>query len=118
MKSEAALAVAEELGVRFVPSEEGILVAGMPVGSSVFAKQLADDVADKTVRNIDTLLELPASAQNSSLLLSKSLRLQTAHLPHCVDCEQVDLAMQRVSAKVKDATSDILDINTGEDPKA
>ena len=46
--SEAVLAVAEELGMKFVPSEEGILVAGMPVGSDAFPKRHADDFADKT----------------------------------------------------------------------
>ena len=82
--SEAALAIVEELGVRFVPSQGGIMVAGMPVGSDAFAMQHADDFADKTIRNIDTLLELPASAQNSFLLLRKSFQLRTAHLPRCV----------------------------------
>ena len=36
--SEAALAVAERFGIKFVPSEEGIVVASMPVGSETFAK--------------------------------------------------------------------------------
>ena len=116
--SEAARAVAEQLGFRFVPSEEGILVTGMPVGSDAFAKQLADEVADKTLCIINTLLELPVSAQNSFLLLRKSLQLWTAHLPRCVAWEQVDIAKQRVATKGKDATCNILDLETGEDPSA
>ena len=91
--SDAARKVAEQLGVRFVPSEEGILVAGMPVGSDAFAKKHADEIADNTIRVIETLLELPVSAQNS-FLLRKSLQLRTAHLPRCVAWEQVDAAMQ------------------------
>ena len=114
-KSEAALAVAEKLGVRFAPSEEGIMVAGMPVGSD--AKQHADEVADKTVRNEDTLLELPVSARNTFLLLRKSLQLRP-NLPRCVVWEQVDLAMQRVPTNIKNAACDILDIDIGEDPTA
>ena len=39
--SEAALAVAERLGIKFVPSEEGIMLPGMPVGSETCAKQHA-----------------------------------------------------------------------------
>ena len=90
----------------FVPGEEGIMVAGIPVGSDEFAKQDADDVADKTVRAIDSLLELTVSAQNFFLLLRKSLQLRTAHLPHCG-------GMQQEPNKVKDATCDILDIDIG-----
>ena len=80
--SDAARVVVEQLGVRFVPSEEG-MVAAMPVGSDAFAKKHADEIAAKTVRVIDTLLEVPVSAQNSFQLLRKSLQLQTAHLPRC-----------------------------------
>ena len=76
--SDAARVVTEQLGFRFLPSEEGILVAGMPVGSDAFAKKHADDVEDKTMRVIDSLLELPVRVQNSFLLLRKSLQLQTA----------------------------------------
>ena len=68
--SEAALADAEELGVRFVPSEDGTMVAGMPVGLDVSGKQYADDLADKTVRNIHSAVAacqcaelFPAAAQ-------------------------------------------------------
>ena len=92
--SDAAREVAEQLGVRFVPSEEGILVAGMPVGSGAFGKKHADEIADKTIRVLDTLLELPVSVQNSFLLLRKSLQLRTAQLPHCVAWERIDAAMQ------------------------
>ena len=64
------------------------------MGSDAFANQHADDAADKTLRNIDNLLELPVSALNSFLLLRKSLQLRTANLPRCIAWEQVDLAMQ------------------------
>ena len=42
--SDADQVVAEQLGVRFVPGEEGILVAGMPVGSDAFEHPIADSI--------------------------------------------------------------------------
>ena len=49
--SDAARVFAEHLGVRFVPSEEGILVAGMPVGSDAFAKKHADEIGQDYARH-------------------------------------------------------------------
>lgn len=77
--SAAAKTVVEHLGIHFVPSEEGIMVAGIPIGSEAFAKQLADSIAAKTCDLIDTLLEVPTSAQKQFLQLCKLLQLYTAH---------------------------------------
>ena len=75
-------------------------------------------IADKTVRSMDTLLELPVSKQNSFLRLRMSLQLRTARVPRWVTWEQVDAAMQRVATKVTGASCDILHLEIGEDPSA
>jgi hypothetical protein len=116
--SEAAFVVAKEVGIQFVPSEEGNIVAGMPVGSDPFAKQHADSMASKVSRVVETLLEIPLSAQNAFLLLRKSLQLRTSHLPRCVAWEQVEDALERVQHKDIDAACDILTLDLDENDAA
>ena len=94
---EHAERVASTLGVKH--AADGLLVAGMPVGTAAFIRGHADAAATATEGLIDTLMRLPLPAQCTFAVLRQSLQFRLHHLPRIAESRHIRASLQRVEKK-------------------
>jgi hypothetical protein len=89
--------------------EEGIVVAGCPVGQQEFVEKHAQATADKVLSQITTVTALELPAQDKLLILRKSLQLKMAHLARCAQYEYIQGPMHETEQAILDAILRIID---------
>ena len=103
---EKAQKLSHEIGC--ILHKDGMMAAGCPVGSRAFAQQQAHALADKVVRLVDTIMELPLPSQDKLLLLRKSLQVKLAHLARCAEFVDIQEALLKVEQAILKAVLQII----------
>lgn len=97
----AAQQLADELGVKL--SEQGLVVAGCPVGQPSFVQEHVTTAVDSVVTQVSKLQglsEMPV--QGRLLLLRKSLQLKAVHFLRCVDSDLLQEPLSKLEQSVCD----------------
>jgi len=104
-----------------IPSEQGILVAGTPVGTPEFMRSYADTTVNKATDFMDSLLDvyrrsMEAAGKECKQIISRMIRLCVLTVPHhlfrTTPPEFTMAAAKRLDASIISSLTSILNLDT------